>query len=121
MQLVQDQTTPNYIKQVSLSSVQVSEHIYTASSIVMPHQIISPWTSKKFSELNTENFHSIELAKIALVLLGVGERGEKLSPELYYGLLGKKIVIECMSLAAACRTYNILSSERRSVALALLF
>jgi uncharacterized protein len=38
----------------------------------------------------------------------------------YFALAEKGIAIECMSTAAACRTYNILMSEGRQVMAALM-
>ena len=122
MLLTQDQNASNFhIKQVTLMSVQVNETIYEHSVIVMPHKMIAPWVSKKFYELSEHDFQDLLSENIDVVLLGVGEHSERLPLELYYRLLEKKLVIECMSLAAACRTYSILSAEGRRVAAALLF
>jgi len=121
MLLTQDPNASHYhIKQVSLTSVHINEEIYKQSLIVMPHKIISPWRPQVFHELYEEDFQVLLSENIEVVLLGVGERGARLPLELYYRLLEKKLVIECMSLAAACRTYSILSAEGRRVAAALL-
>ncbi|MBM3351336.1 MAG: hypothetical protein FJY53_06075, partial [Betaproteobacteria bacterium] len=41
-------------------------------------------------------------------------------PNLYQPLIEQGITLECMTTAAACRTYNILMSEGRNVAAMLI-
>ena len=55
-----------------------------------------------------------------LVIFGSGERLHFVSPALYRALIEARIGIETMDTAAACRTYNVLASEGRSVVAALL-
>jgi uncharacterized protein len=58
--------------------------------------------------------------KPELVVFGSGNKLRFARPALYRGLISARIGIETMDLAAACRTYNVLSSEGRSVLAALL-
>ncbi|MBU3735478.1 MAG: hypothetical protein FGM62_00730, partial [Methylobacterium sp.] len=55
-----------------------------------------------------------------LVLLGTGLRHCFAHPRLSRALSEAGIGLECMDTAAACRTYNILMSEGRHVAAALI-
>lgn len=121
MLFVQDQNPATFvIKQFSPTFVQVNETVYMRNVIIMPHKIISPWTSKTFHELGEKDFQVLFAETMDIVLLGVGEQSERLPLALYHCLLEKKMTMECMSLAAACRTYSILSAEGRNVAAALL-
>lgn len=121
MLLSQDQNAALYsIKKIMSDAVYVNTEKYQQSLIVMPHKIISPWRPKLLTELNEEDFSELLLENITLVLLGVGDHGGKLSSELYCKLLERNLVVECMSLASASRTYAILSAEGRSVAAALI-
>lgn len=121
MLLSQDQNAVLYsIKQVTSNSVYVNAERYQQSLIVMPHRIISPWAPKALATLSENDFSELLAENIGLVLLGIGDNSGRLSSELYCQLLEKKLVVECMSLASASRTYAILSAEGRSVAAALI-
>jgi len=54
------------------------------------------------------------------VIFGSGRRLRFAHPSLLRPLIERRIGIETMDTAAACRTYNVLVSERRSVVAALL-
>jgi uncharacterized protein len=55
-----------------------------------------------------------------VVVLGTGLRQHFVHPSLYAGLMSRRIGIEIMSTAAACRTYNVLAQENRHVVAALV-
>jgi len=57
---------------------------------------------------------------IELVLLGLGRRGAPVVPALRAALKAHGIAVEAMDTGAACRTYNLLLTEDRRVAAALL-
>jgi uncharacterized protein len=54
------------------------------------------------------------------VLFGSGPRLRFPPAAWLRPLIGRRIGIETMDTAAACRTYNVLASEQRSVVAALL-
>jgi uncharacterized protein len=54
------------------------------------------------------------------VIFGSGARLRFVSPTLYRALIDARIGLETMDSAAACRTYNVLAAEGRSVLAALL-
>ncbi len=56
-----------------------------------------------------------------IVLVGTGSRQKFLSPAVMAPMLSQRIGVECMTLAAACRTFNLLASEGRKTAAFLLF
>ena len=55
-----------------------------------------------------------------LVVFGSGARLRFAPPALLRGLMARRIGVETMDTAAACRTYNILAGEGRRVVAALL-
>ena len=55
-----------------------------------------------------------------LLLLGLGERFALPDPEVLRALSAWRLPYELMSTAAACRTFNLLLSEGRRVAAALI-
>jgi uncharacterized protein len=54
------------------------------------------------------------------VIFGSGPRQQFVQPGLYRCLIDARIGVETMDTAAACRTYNVLASEGRSVVAALI-
>ena len=55
------------------------------------------------------------------MILGTGPRLRFPAPALSKSLIARRIGLEVMDTAAACRTYNVLLAEGRSVVAALLF
>ncbi|NLY65669.1 MAG: hypothetical protein GX070_12075, partial [Alcaligenaceae bacterium] len=55
-----------------------------------------------------------------VLLIGTGKKQVFLPPQIQEALLRARIGIECMDSQAAARTYNVLMSEGRNVAVALL-
>ena len=55
-----------------------------------------------------------------LVIFGSGARLRFISAALYRCLIEARVGFETMDTAAACRTYNVLAAEGRSVVAALL-
>ena len=84
---------------------------------------LEPWHCRHFDELTADHFDRLltlspELPE--LVVFGSGSRLRFPSPALISGLMARRIGIETMDTAAACRTYNILAGEGRRVAVGLL-
>lgn len=87
---------------------------------MLANQLILDWNVTTFTALTTASFAEIVEINPEVLLLGTGSKHQFLHPKLAQNLTEKGIPIECMTTAAACRTYNILMSEGRNVAAALL-
>ncbi len=90
--------------------------------------VIVPWTGavrrwevSDFDALTEANFEALAAFKPELVIFGSGPRIRFARPQLLKVLIGQRIGVETMDTAAACRTYNVLLAEGRSVVAALLF
>lgn len=101
-------------------SVEVNKQQFTSSLLVMPQQLINDWGVASFAELNEAHLEKIAAFNPEVVLLGTGEKHQFLHPNITKSLMVKGIPLECMTTAAACRTYNILMSEGRNVLAALI-
>ena len=110
----------NLITACDIDFIEVNKQRYTQNLIVMPQSLIHDWQATSFAELSNEHFRQISDLNPEVVLLGTGATHLFLHPKHYQFLTGKGIALECMTTAAACRTYNILMSEGRTVAAALL-
>ncbi len=99
--------------------VAVNLERHDGSVIVMPDSL-KAWPVSSFEALTTEDFDLIAEAAPKVVIFGSGSRLRFPHPRLTAGLTKHRIGVETMDFGAACRTYNILMSEGRRVAVALL-
>jgi uncharacterized protein len=100
--------------------VEINAVRFAHSLFVMPEQAPQSWPPARFEELNAEHFSQIEAAEPDVVILGTGARQRFVHPRLVAALTARHVGVECMDSQAACRTYNILMTEGRRVALALI-
>lgn len=92
------------------------------SSVVVPWKgAPCAWPVERFEAL--QEYHFALLAELApeLVIFGSGSRLRFPMPALLRPLIERRIGIETMDTAAACRTYNVLMGEGRCIVAALLF
>ncbi len=115
-----DQPEGNTIQAYEDDLVVIRGQSYNASLIVMSDRIIEKWRPRRFEDLVAEDFQQLTSLKPDMVLLGTGLKQAFPSPSLYYSMISSGIGIEFMTTAAACRTYNVLLSEGRNIAAALL-
>ena len=118
--------TQNLITGYEVGKVMVNNRAFTQNLIVLPEQLIENWKPLADSNvgilkaLSIADFEQIAALKPELVLFGTGETHQFIHPKLYAPLTEQQIALECMTTAAACRTYNILMSEGRQVAAMLI-
>lgn len=73
-----------------------------------------------WDELGPEHFEALAGLQVEVVIFGSGRTIRFPRPAWLAPLAQRRIGIETMDTAAACRTYNILAQEGREVAVALL-
>ena len=110
----------NIIRAYGEGWITVNDQIIHQSVIVMPEQLIPDWPPRNFQQLSELHFQILEELRPEIVLLGTGRRQQFPHPSLLRPLLRRNVGVEVMDTAAACRTYNIIVSEGRRVAAALL-
>ena len=92
------------------------------SSVVVPWRgEVVRWPVDTFSALTAEHFAALAALAPELVIFGSGSRLRFPPAALLRTLIEQRIGVETMDTAAACRTYNVLLAEGRSVVAALLF
>jgi uncharacterized protein len=90
-------------------------------SVVVPWQgAVLAWHCTAFEALTPAHFERIAALSPEVVIFGSGARLRFVAPALLRSLLERRIGVETMDTAAACRTYNVLVGERRSAVAALL-
>ena len=110
----------NVIQAVTPGQITISGQAYTRSLIVSAARILPDWPPANFAALTAEHLRLILSFAAEIVLLGTGDKQFFPHPELLRDLYAAKIGVEVMTTAAACRTYNVLLSEDRKVAAALM-
>ena len=100
--------------------VEINQLRYRHNLIVMADKLITDWSATDFLSLTEAHFEKILTLKPEVVLLGTGKKHQFLHPKIVQKLTENGIPLECMTTAAACRTYNILMSEGRNVAAMLM-
>lgn len=118
---VADQSNGNTINAYTDESVVVNGVRFSNSLVIMADRLIPDWRPDSFQALREEDFTALVELAPDLVVLGTGQQQQFPDPRLYRALIEAGIGIEVMTTPAACRTYNILTSEGRKVIGALLF
>ena len=110
----------NLIRTYAPGRIDVNQETYTRSLIVQPGQVVADWPPQAFADLASAHFETLAALAPEIVVLGTGLRQQFPRAELLAPLIKAGIGWEVMDSGAACRTYNILVSEGRNVAAALL-
>ncbi len=100
--------------------IRINERIFTRNLILTPEKLLEDWPAEDAGSLQDTHFEAILELAPDILLLGTGKRQVFPSAACYASLMRRRIGIEIMDTAAACRTYNILAAEDRRVAAALL-
>ena len=98
-----------------------AEMSHRGSILALPGGI-EAWAVSSAEEITPETLSRLvaEAAEIEILLFGTGERMTPLSPESRTMLVRAGLEPELMQTGAAVRTYNVLLSEQRAVAAALI-
>lgn len=111
----------NAIARHSPEGVVVNGIAHTRSVIVPAQGIITEWQVESFDSLCEADFEKLLPLHPELVIFGSGARLRFPPPACLRALMRQRIGFETMDTPAACRTYNVLLAEGRSVVAALLF
>jgi uncharacterized protein len=115
-----EQQGGNSISRHDGQCVWVNNQPHRASLLVPWRGEVQAWALNRFEDLTEAHFDQILALKPELVVFGSGSKIRFARPQLYRCLIEARIGVETMDLGAACRTYNVLASEGRTVLAALL-
>lgn len=110
----------NAISRHEPGAVWVNGQRHEGSLLVPWRGDVRAWLAVDFESLHEQHFEQVLALRPELVIFGSGARLRFASPALYRALIAARIGLETMDSAAACRTYNVLAAEGRSVVAALL-
>lgn len=100
--------------------VTINDRVIETSTIVTPDKLYADWPPSRFEQLEIEHITAVIELSPEIVLLGTGQRQHFPARNIMLSLLERGIGLEVMDTGSACRTYNILMSEGRRVAAALI-
>ena len=92
----------------------------THSVVIGSDGLRKAWDCARFEDLTPQHFAQLAELQTELIIFGSGARNRFPPPAWLAPLIARRLGLETMDTAAACRTYNILASEGRNVVAALL-
>lgn len=101
------------------TEIKINQITYTQSILIYDNKLIA-WRPHCFADLQLSDFEILLVKPPPILLLGTGHKLHIPDMTLLRPLFEKGIGVEFMNSAAASRTYNVLSSENRDVAIALI-
>jgi uncharacterized protein len=105
----------NLVRSYDAGVIVIGEQHITCPCIVTPQRLLLDWNAGSIALLSDEQLEPLLALGADIALLGAGERQEFAAAGIRAVFRARGMALECMSLGAACRTYNILASEARSV------
>ena len=110
----------NAIARLDANGVWVNGKAHGGALLVPWRGDVVTWNVAGLEALQACDFEAVLALRPELVIFGSGARLRFVAPALYRGLIDARVGLETMDTAAACRTYNVLAAEGRSVVAALL-
>jgi len=100
---------------------RIAGETHSGSVVILPEATVS-WGVSAYDEIAASSFDAVTgaAADIEVLLIGCGARMGMPRPDIRDHLKAFGIVPEWMDTGAACRTFNVLLSEDRAVAAALI-
>lgn len=109
------------IKSYGDAGFTISGKRWDGSVLILPDRTVS-WSVTRFEDLTLESLEAIftHSPLPEFLLIGVGTQMRLLAPALKMEIRSKGLVSEPMDTGAACRTWNVLLTEGRQAAAALI-
>lgn len=101
-------------------AVTVVDRTLTRSFLLAPDRLVEDWPVAAVGDFDAAAAEAIAALTPEVVLLGTGTRQVFPPREAQLVLLRRRIGVEVMDNAAACRTYNLLAGEGRRVVAAIM-
>ena len=121
MHFTEDQPSGNHIiNEYAENTVTINNVSHQTSLYVSPTELITDLPMQSHEDLNQNVLQFVLDLKPELVILGTGNTLKFPHPSIMGLFAEHGIGFEAMTHASACRTYTVLSAERRNVGMILL-
>ena len=121
MEIQLEAREPHTIQSYSDTAVTVNHEVYAENIILSRDMLITDWPVTQASELSTESLKPLLALKPEVIILGSHTPDALRRLDAIRQLCEQNIGVECMNIGAACRTFNVLLSEERSVVVGIVF
>jgi len=118
--VLDDATGLNLVSAYETGRVRIRGQYHQTSLLIFPRELQTDWPAGDIASLTAQLLRPVADKKPEILILGTGERQRFPNPRVFIPLMDAGIGYEVMDNTAACRTFNILLSEGREAALALL-
>lgn len=108
------------VKHYQPGEVVINDKTLNQSCYLTQNTLQENWQCKRIEDLSTELIDQLLLEKPEVIILGTGEVQTFPEPKLFAYCAEKGVGLEVMANDAACRTYNVLTTEDRDIVLALI-
>jgi len=120
MQINLESSDKYTIKSYDESHITVNNTVYDDSLIISRQAIISPWPVHSVQGLTEDLLQPILALQPEVIIIGHNKPSVQVPIMLVQYLASRRIGIECMSIGAASRTFNVLLGEQRAVVVGLI-
>ena len=110
----------NFVRGYAPGRLRVGELTHTSSVILTATAVIEHWRPASVQDLTAADLEPVLGLAPEVVLLGTGAHQQFPDSRILRILYEQRIGVEIMDTSAACRTFNVLVGEGRSVAAALI-
>jgi len=103
----------NVVRRIQADRIDINHQSFESSLILGARLLETDWPVHDYDDLTEATIEPLLTHRPEVVLLGHGERQSFPPIEIQRLFLRAGIGLECMTLDAAARTFNILMSENR--------
>jgi uncharacterized protein len=108
------------VRGYSDAGIRIDDRLYAESVVVNAETVIEGWPPRTLADATAEDLRQALALHPEVLLIGTGRKQAFPARELLALLHESRVGFEIMDTGAACRTYNVLASEGRNVAAALI-
>ena len=99
---------------------KINGEFVAGSQIIFPDRVLA-LNAQTMAQITLGILQPIlDVHPVEILLIGTGKTMQPIDPVLRAALKAQRIACDSMDTGAACRTYNVLMSEERKVAAALI-
>ncbi|MEE4245531.1 MAG: MTH938/NDUFAF3 family protein [Kangiellaceae bacterium] len=100
--------------------VSVNNELIGCPLLLSPNRLILDGLPSSFDLITTVHIDLLAEFDAEVIIIGSGDKGRFLSPEIENYCFQEKINIDCMTTPSACRTFSLLAADSRPVVALLL-
>ncbi|MBN2865534.1 MAG: hypothetical protein JXK16_05950 [Thiotrichales bacterium] len=110
----------NAVKHYEQGEVKINDQVLKNSCFLNQKELVKDWSCRHISLLETDLLDELLSLQPEVIILGTGETQVFPEPRLFAYCSQRGVGLEVMNNLAACRTYNVLTTEDREVVLGLI-